>query len=222
MRILVFDIETAPQPALRGLAEAASQARKPTRGSEIVLDEDEASQDRLQDEIAKEMALSPLYGQVVALGAWDAQMASPHLWVGGDEREMLEEFWGYVQGCDLFVSWNGLAFDVPWLYVRSMILGVEPTARISAARYRYPGESNHVDLYALLTDWRGNRTKHLKLDLATVARILGVEPPVGDGADVPRLWELGDVKAIRKHLASDLRATLGIWERLGCPGLVRP
>ena len=167
------------------------------------------------------MSLSPVFGRIAGVGLLDAGSGEPEprVWVGEDEREILDLFWHNVEGYDLFISWNGLAFDLPWLYVRSMIHSIRPTVRISTVRYRLPGETNHVDLFALLTDWRGNRTRHLKLDLGTVARALGVEPPVGDGAEVPALFEAGDFETIREHLESDLRATLGIWERLGCPGL---
>lgn len=214
MRTAIFDIETAPNPQLAGLARACAQERAAGRG--------EAPEDAAVDEeaVRAEMALSPIFGKVVAVGLLDADTDGCIVLAGDDERELLELFWHHAQGYDLYVTWNGLSFDVPWLYVRSLVQGVRPTVRISTARYRWPGESNHLDLFALLTDWRGNRTRHLRLDLSTVARALGVEPPEGDGADVPALWEKGDIDSIRKHLESDLRATLGIWRALGEPGRV--
>ena len=212
MRVAVFDAETAPNVQLLDLALSAARERAEARG------EDPGEID--PETVRKEMALSPVFGRIVAVGLLDADFPDgPHVLVGDDERELLEFFWVMAEGFDLYISWNGLGFDLPWLYVRSMVLGIEPTVRISTARFRRPGESNHLDLFALLTDWRGNRSKHLRLDLATVARALGVESPVGDGADVPALWEKGDYDSIRKHLESDLRATLGIWRALRCPGV---
>ena len=216
--VLIFDVETAPNPELVELALEAAQARARAerKGNGNGSEPD-------PEAIKADMALSPVYGRIIGVGVLsvgeDREAGEPWVWIGEDERAFLELFWHHAEGCGLFISWNGLAFDVPWLYVRSLVRGVRPTVRISTARFRYPGESNHLDLFALLTDWRGNQTKRLKLDLATVARTLGVEPHVGDGAEVPKLWERGDYDAIREHLASDLRATLGVWRALGCPGL---
>lgn len=229
-RACIFDIETAPDERLVPLALKVAQARAEAKakrwarsgsGSRAQFrSEAEGSGGAPEADVLGEMSLSPVFGRIVAVGIlyWDED--EPQIWLGPDERRLLQAFWEAVEGCELFVSWNGLAFDLPWLYVRSMVQGVSPTAWISAARYRWPGESNHLDLFALLTDWRGNRTKHLKLDLATVCQALGVKPPEGDGAEVPKLWRRRDYEAIARHLASDLRATKGIWEALGQPGLV--
>ncbi len=208
MRAVIFDVETTHNSALFDLALEAARSRAERRG-EVDVDE---------ETVRAEMSLSPVFGRIVAAGLLDVDFDEPVVLAHDDERELLQAFWHHVQGYDLYVTWNGLSFDLPWLTVRSLIQGVRPTVRISTARFRHPGESNHLDLFALLTDWRGNRSKHLKLDLSTVARALGVEPPEGDGAEVPRLVERGDWEAIKRHLESDLRATLGIWKALGEPG----
>ena len=211
MRALVFDLETCANAALVELALEAARIRGEARKN--------GSKEIDEEAVISEMALSPVFGRIVGIGVLDAAIGKPHVWVGEDERELLELFWHHAQGCELFISWNGLSFDLPWLHVRSLVRGVLPSVRISTARYRGPGESNHIDLFALLTDWRGNRTRHLKLDLATVARAFGVKPPMGNGAEIPQLFEAGDLEAVERHLESDLQATLGIWRALGCPGL---
>jgi len=210
MRVLIFDVETCANAKLVGLALEAARIRAEARKN--------ASGEVDEEGVRAEMALSPIFGKIVAVGLLDVNFAEPHVLIGDDEREILQQFWNLAGSYDLYIGWNSLDFDAPWLTIRSLVNGLQP-GFISQARYRHPGETNHLDLYQLLTSWRGNRSRWLRLDLATVARALGVESPQGDGADVPRLWENGDLDAIRAHLESDLRATLAIWQRLGCPGL---
>jgi predicted PolB exonuclease-like 3'-5' exonuclease len=210
MKASTFDLETSPQPDFFSLALEAARARAEARG--------EAPEGIDEEAVRGEMSLSPLWGRIVAVGLLDVDSKEQMIWASEDEREILTAFWGAVEQTELFIGYNSLGFDLPWLTLRSAVLGVQPTVRISQARYRQPGDSNHLDLFAWLTDWRGNRTKHLKLDLSTVARVLGVEPPVGDGSEVPTLFEAGDFETIRQHLASDLKATLGVWRALGSPG----
>ncbi len=207
-RVCVFDIETAPNPQLIALALSCARERAARRG------EDSAEID--ESAVVAEMALSPLFGRVVAVGLLDADFPDePLIAVGADEAELLHKFWHWAAGFDLYVGYRSMSFDVPFLELRSRILGVDIAVEISQRRYCW---HNHIDVYEILTAWRGNRTRHLRLDLATVCCVLGVEPPVGDGAEVPTLVENGDWDAIKRHLESDLRATLGIWRALGCPG----
>jgi len=209
MRVVTFDVETAPNLDLFDLAFSSARQRAERRGE---------NPDGVDPETVKrEMALSPLFGRVIGFGILDADGSEPLIWVGDREEEIVELAWHHLEGADLYVSFNGMAFDVPFLELRSSILGIRPTVTISTRRYIW---LNHCDLYQLLTAWNGNRTRYLKLDLPTVCRALDVEPPVGDGAEVPKLFEAGNFEAIREHLESDLRATLGIWRALGCPGLV--
>jgi len=212
MRICIFDIETCFNSALLDLALKAARQRAERRG------EDPGGID--PEAVKGEMSLSPIFGRIVAVGLLDADEGRPRIWVGEDERELLELFWHNAEGYDLFISFNALRFDLPWLLIRSMVNGIRPTVHISTARFRYPGESNHLDLFALLTDWRGNQTRHLRLDLKTIAQVLGVEVPAGDGAEVPKMVEAENWEGIKCHLKADLEATLRIWERLGRPGLI--
>lgn len=211
MRAVAFDTETSFTPDLLPLALEAAQIRAEARGEDPEGVDEEA--------VKAEMSLSPLFGRIVAVGFLDPASEETLIQIGEDERELLDAFWQAVTDVELFIGYNSLAFDLPWLTIRSLVHGLRPTVRISQARYRGPGDSNHLDLFAWLTDWRGNRTRHLKLDLSRVARALGVEPPTGEGAEIPKLFERRDYSAIREHLESDLRTTLAIWRKLGCPGL---
>jgi len=170
-----------------------------------------------EEAVKSEMSLGPLYGKIIAAGLLDADSEEPVI-LTGEEREILELFWHNAQGYELFVGWNSLSFDTPFLELRSRLNGIEPSIEINQRRYAV---TNHVDLYMLMTAWRGNRFKLLKHDLSSVALALGIEPPAEDGSQIPLLYERGDMEAIRRHLRADLQATLAIWKRLGCPAWPR-
>lgn len=57
-----------------------------------------------------------------------------------DERRTLRGFWNQFRGFDerrnLVVGHNIYGFDLPFLYKRSVILRVQPSIRLSFARYR--------------------------------------------------------------------------------------
>ena len=215
MKACVFDIETSPQLNLLPLALEAARQRDAARRHTTGLEAKDSSPTRLEGEIAKEMALSGVWGRVVGVGLLDVDGGAPRVWCGEDERELLAEFWEAVRGVKLFIGYNSMTFDVPFLELRSRILGVEIPVEISQRRfYVY----NHIDLYEAITAWKGNRLRYLKLDLSTVCKALGVVPPQGSGSEVPALYQTGDFAAIRKHLEYDLQATLAVWQQLGCPG----
>lgn len=71
------------------------------------------------------------------------------------ERIILRWFWDIARKNTKghFVTYNGAAFDVPFLMRRSLLLGVRPAA-IPVGKYqvRQAGFSEHLDLYQLLGD----------------------------------------------------------------------
>lgn len=208
MNAVIFDIETVPDVELLDLALESARSRAEARRND--------DPENVNVEAVKgEMALSPIFGRIVAVGTIDAEDENRLIRVGESESQIVESMWSNLAGYGLFVGFNSMSFDVPFLELRSRVLGVHIPVQISQRRYYW---QNHIDLLQLLSNWRGNRTRHLKLDLATMARVLGVEPPVGASAEIPRLYESGEYGAIEDHLESDLRATFEVWKRLGSPG----
>lgn len=132
------------------------------------------------------------------------------------ERDVLGEFWGRVWDRRTnvvlpLVTFNGRAFDLPVLMVRSRLLGVRyPVLNID--RFRSP----HPDLLRILTfdgvlDYRS---------LTWFAKRFGL--PTDDafsGREIAQLHEDGNWDAIRMHCESDVMLTRMLAERMG---LVRP
>lgn len=65
----------------------------------------------------------------------------------GDERQMLADFWNVARLAGLFIGFNVMAFDLRFIYQRSIVLGVRPTVDLSFARYR------NAPIYDIMYEW---------------------------------------------------------------------
>jgi len=109
------------------------------------------------------------------------------------------------------VTFNGLGFDLPFLFNRAAILDVQIPFRASDYLKRYT-TLPHCDLFAVLSNW-GQAQKGDSLH--GWAKALGI--PVDDqtsGADVAAQYAAGDWDAIRAHCRSDIEITAAMYERL--------
>lgn len=77
-----------------------------------------------------------------------------------NESEMIEMFWDNLNLCNgCNVTYNGLAFDFPFLMHRSMDLKIEPGILPNLAKYR---TDPSLDLYGVLSGWNWQGGKRLK------------------------------------------------------------
>jgi DNA polymerase elongation subunit (family B) len=132
----------------------------------------------------------------------------------GDERRMLEEFWGRMRGfrpsVDRVVGHNVFDFDLKFLLKRSIILGVRPTVELSFARYR------NRPIFDTMREWEcWSHCTRVSLD--TLALALGLGSSKADGVDGGRVHELflsGEHEAIRDYCANDVALTRAIYRRM--------
>ena len=134
-------------------------------------------------------------------------------YVACDEPTMLREFWEKVDKFDRLVSFNGRAFDGPFLSVRSAVHALSPSKNLSG--YRYSVES-HIDLLEVLTFFGTvSRDQWPSLHSACVA--FGIPSPksaemhgyaVGDAYREGRLAEVAD------YCRRDVEATAALFKRL--------
>lgn len=172
--------------------------------------------DKHREDLVGEGALSPLSGQVLAIGmvSHDDQNASG-LIIGETEQTeeaILARFWkGYEQLTKAnfyLVGFNIHGFDLPFLVQRSFIKGVD-VPRGLLVRGKWWNES-FIDLKEV---W-GCGNKYSKGDLDTLCRMMGIGRKSGDGADFYKLWELSRPAAIA-YLRQDLILTRDLADRLG-------
>jgi hypothetical protein len=220
MTTVVFDIETVSLPWLE---LDALQREKLTRRAED-------HEDFLRRKEGG--ALSPYSGKVIVIGMQNPDSRRGIIWheaagertsrttedglfeyVACDELSMLREFWQKVDKFDRFVSFNGRAFDGPFLSVRSAVHALSPSKNLSG--YRYSVEM-HVDLMEVLS-FQGavSRDQHPSLHAACIA--FGIPSPKSEemhGYAVGDLYRQGRVREIADYCRRDVEATAALYRRL--------
>ena len=147
----------------------------------------------------------PFFSKMIAVGLQD-EGDSPILIAGENEADILSEFWEKIDMIhpNLIVSFNGMAFDVPFLGLRSISNNVKPSFTIATNKWQME-TSNHFDCMHALS-MKGNFS-WVSLEMA--CRLLGIEIPT-DRVRATRLEELykaKDWEAIRKRTKQDLKLT---------------
>ncbi len=119
---------------------------------------------------------------------------------------MLTEFWSQldINQPNLVVTFNGMGFDVPFLFFRSVANNVAPTFPIEINKYKME-TSNHFDCMHALSV-KGAFT-WVSLDIA--CRLLGIPMPRGrvKGSRIEESYKEGDWELIRNRALQDLELT---------------
>ena len=225
---LVFDLETVGEDW--ELLDEATQANLSWWIEGSSQSEEEAAVEMKQ--LKEGLGLSPLTGFIVAIGVYDTvtQKGAVYFSAGDTkleereeegikykamgEKEMLEQFWQVAAACNEFVSFNGRAFDAPFLAIRSMVHGVKPSKDLLSNRYlSLQRGCAHIDLMDQLTFYGAAR---FRKSLHLFCRALGIESPKAGGTtgdDVATLYKEGKYLDIARYNAGDLRATAALYER---------
>jgi DNA polymerase elongation subunit (family B) len=184
----------------------------------------------LQTDIEAGLGFSPLTGYVVAIGLYDLERERGVVYYIGNgdtpdevdgeytykqrtETEMLYEFWDGAKHYDTFVTYNGRAFDVPFLLHRSVVNGVRPTKNLMEGRYPSQQKScRHVDLQDELTFFGA---MHRRPSLHLFCRAYGIESPKGEvgGDDVAELFHQKKFRDIARYNARDVIATTALYQK---------
>ena len=130
------------------------------------------------------------------------------------EKEMLEDFWAGAKAYDTFVTFNGRGFDVPFLLLRSAILGVLPTRDLMDGRYLYQQKNQkHIDLADQLSFYGA---VFRKASLHLYCRAFGIESPKAGGVtgdDVSALFREGKCETIARYNVRDIIATAELYKK---------
>ena len=203
--------------------------------------DDEAEYQRALKDLKDGLGFSPLTGEIVAIGVLDyhkneggvyyqapGQKSDREQGTGNKElkengiifkamteEEMLRKFWELAARYQVFITFNGRAFDVPFLMVRSAIHGVRPTKDLMRGRYLYQNnpEALHIDLAEQLSFYGAVRRKG---SLHLWSRAFGIESPKSGGVtgdDVGPLFKKKKFLEIAKYNVGDLRATRELYSK---------
>lgn len=191
---------------------------------------DDAERDVLLRDIQEGLGFSPLTGSVVAVGLYDLERRQGVVYYQGEEcadevsgefvlksrneRDMLQDFWEGAKSYDTFVTFNGRGFDVPFLNLRSAILGIRPSQDLMEGRYLYQQKGvRHVDLQDQLTFY-GAMQRRPSLHL--FCRGFDIESPKGGGVsgdDVAELFQMKKFRDIALYNSRDVIATTALYKK---------
>lgn len=157
----------------------------------------------------EEGAFPPIWAhRVIAIGfaALDETYRLVELGViaGATERELLAGFAAKVAARrPTLVTYNGRAFDLPVIALRSLAWGVAQPWYYREVRSRY-SEAGHLDLCDWLADHGAVRAGRLD----AIARLIGLPGKAGiDGSQVGGLYQAGALDAIERYCLGDVAQT---------------
>jgi predicted PolB exonuclease-like 3'-5' exonuclease len=201
---LTYDIETVPQQQpLTDIQqeELDRQLEKIYARSPEMTDEDKLKLRRQM------MATNPYFGEIICIGL--------HKTVGdlfdstsltGDEYSILERFWKIIgQFKGIFISFNGLNFDIPFILKRSMKHGILPTNNDFLDMKRY-SRKPHFDVKLIIGDW----DKYASGTLRLVCEHLNIKSPKEGGVKAENVedeFKKGNINAIAEYCLKDVLAT---------------
>lgn len=205
MKTCIFDIETAPlrETDIANLApkfEAPSNYKDADKIAAHIAEQKKAWLERA--------ALSPLTGTVAAIGGTglDEEFIMLATDEGQSEAIIIARFWDYFRAHyqrTMFVGFNIIRFDLPFLVRRSWKLKVPVPIGVRDGRYF---SHDFVDLMEL---WQlGNREERISLD--NLSKYLGVGTKSGSGAD---FYKCSPAEQ-RAYLSHDLKLTKLCADRL--------
>ncbi|MFY9458111.1 MAG: ribonuclease H-like domain-containing protein [Candidatus Spechtbacterales bacterium] len=228
MSYLVFDIETT--------GKNYDELDETTKGYFRQWAERDAETDeqveRELEQIKRGLPFSPFLGEIVAIGIRDGQeMGAVYFRADNDEKakdfedngvhyrvgsekEILEKFWEVARNYYTFVTFNGRAFDAPFLMIRSAVHSIKPSRNIMPNRYLSGQKfgTQHIDLSDQLTFYGAVR-RLPKLHFVTKA--FNIESPKEggmSGEEVPQAFRDGRYEEIARYCMDDVVATKKLFE----------
>lgn len=195
---LFFDIETLPcDESIREIAVAVLRGRKNNEG-------------KSEEELYHDTGLDGTFGKICCIGyiKEDGEVTKGVL--KGDETEILRQFWEIASDVNLFIGHNAWGFDLPFIFQRSIILGVK-ARNINMARYRDNPIYDTMKVWAL---WNMEYEKQHKLE--TLAKILGL-PSSKEDMDGSMVWDYyqaGKLDDICKYCMKDVELTRQVYYKM--------
>lgn len=214
----ILDIETVQAPRgewarLMGIEAPREAGLQDDQASDLFLHAEAQEKIHKENEAYEKSSFDGTFSRIVCIGmillSNDLQPRGAVSWVGSREQDLLKQFWSKLgqERPSLFVTHNGLGFDLPFIKKRSIIHQVKPTMEISLARFR---TEPVFDTMAVWSNWdpRG----WVKLDV--LARALNVEAKSGSGAHVAEMWAQGKRNALADYCLQDTYVTYACYCRM--------
>ena len=215
---VVLDIETVQAPReewarLLGIESVALEKDSDEALADLFAHAGFQERLKREDDLYERSAFDATFSRIVCIGMLIfTESMAPHgavSWYGRNEPELLRQFWARLGEIrpSLFITHNGLSFDLPFLKKRSIIHQVKPSMDINLARFR---TDPVYDTMAVWSNW--DSRGWVKLDV--LARTLNVDTKSGSGKQVAEMWAAGEGKAIAEYCLQDTYVTYACYQRM--------
>lgn len=129
--------------------------------------------------------------------------------LSGNEKEMLQKFWGIAKAANQFIGHNIMEFDLRFIYKRSIIHGIRPSRDLSFARYR------SEPIFDTMKEWEKWGAQGVSLHKLSIA--LGITSPKEEGIDGSQVYDYflaGKGQEIIEYCKRDVEATRKVYKRM--------
>jgi hypothetical protein len=157
----------------------------------------------------KKLSFNPFGCRIVALGI---RSTKHHLTMLAkneeEERDLLRVLWSHIQKFKTRCGYNITGFDDAVLVMRSMLLGVDASERISRKKF---GDRASIDLMTVL--FPASPAQKLK----EICKMLGIVPPAGyemSGDKVFDLVDAGNWNDVAAYVESDAVIEFDLYQKL--------
>jgi DNA polymerase elongation subunit (family B) len=215
---VVLDIETIQAPRdewarLLGKQPYPCEEGAATEGLDLFAAGATIAQREIDDELYAKSSFDGTFSRIVCIGLLEfSDQMEPRnavAWYGGNERELLRQFWTRIaqDRPTLYITHNGLGFDLPFIKKRSIIQQVKPSVDINLAKFRMEPV---YDTMAIWSNW--DMRGWVKLDV--LARALQVDTKSGSGEQVAAMWERGEGLELARYCLQDTYVTYACYSRM--------
>ena len=215
---VVLDIETIQASReewarLMGKTSMSVEGSQADEGFDLFAAGAAEEQRHAEDELYAKSAFDGTFSRIVCIGLLEfsdqMEARSAIAWYGANERELLRQFWARLaqDRPTLFITHNGLGFDLPFIRKRSIINQVKPSLDINLAKFR---TEPVYDTMAIWSNW--DTRGWAKLDV--LARALQVETKSGSGGQVAEMWEKGQGLELARYCLQDTYVTYACYCRM--------
>jgi len=229
MIIAGFDVETIPDERIEFDPESVKY------GNMKDPDKRAAKLQEVKEAFAKNLSVNPATCQVCTFVGvtYDTEkkqtIESIDLqWgINDDEWDLPEEMiinegWDFIKRCYRgripLVSFNGIGFDLPVMFVAAMRLDVAvENATYQALTNKWEGNRHHYDLMLMLSGW--NRERWEKLNFWLKRFDIGQKTEGMDGSQVWPAFQAGEYKKILEYCKGDVLSVCKLMVRVA-PWLV--
>ena len=205
---VVLDIETIPCDDVH--RSLLPQAKPPP--SLVTEREPMSPEDWLEQQYIM-TALDGTFGRIVCIGMIQLTNANDVIGAtilfGNSEIDILDHFWDRMRTwhAPYLITHNGLSFDLPFIWKRSVVHQVPPTMEFRLARFRTD------TVYDTMMVW-ANWDMRNAVSLGVLSQALGLKSKSGSGHQVFDMWKSGKLKDIAAYCLDDTYLTYACYCRM--------